>query len=47
MQNNLVVVIISCQMGKPDIVNAFLGATIGSGVVGPILDKVIEGLKFV
>jgi disease resistance protein RPS2 len=34
-------------MGKADIVNAFLGATVGSGVVGPILDKLIEGLKFV
>jgi Leucine-rich repeat (LRR) protein len=47
MQNNLVAVILSCQMGKPDIVNAFLGAAVGSGVVGPILDKLIEGLKFV
>jgi Leucine-rich repeat (LRR) protein len=46
-QSNLVAVILSCQMGKADIVNAFLGATVGSGVVGPILDKVIEGLKFV
>jgi hypothetical protein len=47
MQNNLVSVILSYQMGKPDIVNEFLGATVGSGVVGPILDKLIEGLKFV
>jgi Leucine-rich repeat (LRR) protein len=46
-QNNLVAVILSCQMGKADIINAFLGATVGSGVVGPILDKLIEGLKFV
>jgi hypothetical protein len=42
MQNNLVAVILSCQMGKPDIVNAFLGTTVGSGVVGPILDKLAD-----
>jgi Leucine-rich repeat (LRR) protein len=34
-------------MAKPDIVDAFLGATVGSGVVGPIIDVVTEGLKFV
>jgi hypothetical protein len=47
MQNNLVAVILSCQMAKPDLVNAVLGATVGSGVVGPVFDVLIEGLKFV
>ncbi|KAG0598934.1 hypothetical protein M758_12G113400 [Ceratodon purpureus] len=34
-------------MGGPDVVNAFLGATVASSVVGPIFDKIIEGLKHV
>ena len=46
LMSSLFEMIFSCQMGKPDFVNEALGAAFG-GVVGPIVDEVIEGLKFV